>query len=209
MFRIALALWAACAGGLGSACTRRSVPDPRIAAAAYATAAAHGDSNALYAMMTSSARTSRSEDDVQRIVAEERDELAEQARAITARDVHVDARARLRFEDGEEAALDLREGRFWITSAGTIPGGAATPEEALDELRRVVARRSYAGLIRVLSPATRAAIEQDLRALVIGLERPDTLQVQTNGDTASANVPGGHHVKLTRVGGVWRIQDFD
>ncbi len=206
MLRFVLAL---CAGGLGIACAPRSVPDPRVAAAAYAAAAARGDSTALYAMMTSSARSARSQDEVHKLVAEEREELADQARAITSKDARVEARARLKFEDGEEAALDLREGRFWVTAAGTLPGGAATPEEALDELRRVVARRSYAGLIRVLSPSTRSAIEQDLRALVTGLERSDTLQIQTNGDTANANVPGGHHVRLKREGGTWRVQDFD
>jgi hypothetical protein len=73
----------------------------------------------------------------------------------------------------------------------------------------VLARRSYAGLMRVLSPATRAAIEQDLRALVTGLEKPDTLPVQAAGDSATVSVPGGHHVRLKREGGVWRIDDFD
>jgi hypothetical protein len=206
MRRIVLAV---CAVGLGSACVPRPVPDPRVAAAAYAGAAARGDSSAMYAMMTSSGQASRSKDDVRKLVAEERDELADQARAITSTDARVAARARLKFEDGEEVALDLREGRFWVTSAGTVPGGAATPEEALDELRRVVARRSYTGLIRLLAPSTRSLLEQDLRALVTGLERPDTLQLRTSGDTASANVPGGHHVRLKRDGGIWRVQDFD
>lgn len=206
MLKIVLAL---CAGALSSACASPSVPDPRVAAAAYAAAAGRGDSSALYSMMTSSAKASRSKEDVSRVVAEERDELADQARAISSKDARVEARARLRFEDGEEVALDLRRGRFWLTSAGAIPGGAATPEEALDQLRRVVARRSYAGLLRLLSPSTRSSIEQDLRGLVTGLERPDTLQVPTNGDAASVNVPGGHHVRLRREGGIWRVQDFD
>ena len=96
-----------------------------------------------------------------------------------------------------------------MTSAGALPGGARTPEQALDQLRRVIARRSYAGLMRVLSPATRAAIEQDLRSLVDGLEHPETLPVQVTGDTALTNVPGGHRVRLKRDGGVWRVDDFD
>jgi hypothetical protein len=191
------------------ACASSSVPDPRDAAAAYASAAAQGDSSALYAMMTSAGQRALSAEDVRRVVLGERAELKEQAAAVTSKDVHVTARARLRFGDGEEVALDLSGGRFWVTSAGTIPGGAATPEEALDELRRVIARRSYAGLVRILSPATRAAMEQDLRGLVTGLERPDTLEVVTHGDEASANVPGGHHVKLKREGGLWRVEDFD
>jgi len=143
------------------------------------------------------------------LVSDERGELAEQARALEGRDVRVDATARLRFADGEEAALDLHDGRYWVTAAGALPGGARTPEEALDQLRRVLARRSYAGLLRVLSPQTRASVESDLRALVDGLGEPGALPVQLTGDVAVVVVPGGHSVKLRREGGVWRVDDFD
>ena len=64
-------------------------------------------------------------------------------------------------------------------------------------------------LMRVLTPSTRAAIEQDLRSLVNGLERPETLHVQVTGESATVTVPGGHQVKLKRDGGVWRVEDFD
>jgi hypothetical protein len=192
-----------------TACTGHSVPDPRLAADDYATAANRGDADAIYDMMTTSAQRSRSREDVRRLVKEQRGELAEQAKLVTGRDARVEATARLRYEDGEEAQLELRDGRFWITSSGALPGGSRTPEQALDQLRRVLARRSYAGLMRVLSPATRAAIEQDLRSLVAGLERPDTLHVQTTGESAVVAVPGGHTVKLKRDGGVWRVDDFD
>jgi hypothetical protein len=195
--------------GAGAGCASSSVPDPRPALDAYAAAAARGDSAAIYAMMTSASQKALSPADVQRIVVAERSELAEEAAAVASKDAKITARARLRFSDGEEAALDLSGGRFFVASGGSIPGGAATPEEALVELRRVVARRSYAGLVRILAPSTRAAVEQDLRSLVTGLERADTLEVVTQGDEASANVPGGHHVKLKREGGLWRVLDFD
>jgi len=197
-------------GLLGLAgCLGARVPDPRGAAESYANAAARGDGDALYEMMTTSAQRTRSREEVKRLVAQERSELAEQAKSLTARDARVEATARLRYEDGEEAHLELRDGRFWVTSSGALPGGARTPEQALDQLRRVLARRSYAGLLRVLTPATRAAIEQDLRSLVTGLERPETLHVDVTGDAATVAVPGGHSVKLKREGGVWRIDDFD
>jgi hypothetical protein len=205
---VALAALAALAAPL-TACTGHSVPDPRSAADDYATAATRGDADAIYDMMTTSAQRSRSREDVRRLVNEQRGELAEQAKLVTGRDARVEATARLRYEDGEEAQLELRDGRFWITSSGALPGGSRTPEQALDQLRRVLARRSYAGLMRVLSPATRAAIEQDLRSLVAGLERPDTLHVQVTGESAVVAVPGGHTVKLKRDGGVWRVDDFD
>jgi hypothetical protein len=190
-------------------CAARSVPDPRSAAEEYAQAAARGDGDAIYEMMTTSAQKWLSREEVKRLVAEQMGVLADQAKAITARDARVEATARLRFDDGEEAQLELRDGRFWITSSGALPGGSRTPEQALDQLRRVLARRSYAGLMRVLTPSTRAAIEQDLRTLVTGLERPETLHVQVTGDSATVTVPGGHQVKLKRDGGVWRVEDFD
>jgi hypothetical protein len=190
-------------------CTNGSIPDPKEAAADYARIAQRGDADRIYDMMTSEGQKDRTREDVKKIVETERAELADQAKAMTAPGTRVQATARLRFDDGEETALELRGGRFWVTAAGALPGGAHTPEAALDGLRRVVARRSYAGLLRVLTPRTRAMIEQDLRSLVEGLENADTLAVHVTGDSASVIVPGGHHVHLKREGGVWRIDDFD
>lgn len=191
------------------ACASSRVPDPHDAARAYAQAAVRGDADALYAMMTTESQRARSKDDIRQVVAGERDELAEQGRELVRPDVRVEATARARYADGEEAALDLRDGRYGITATGALPGGGRTPEEALDQLRRVLARRSYAGLMRVLSPATRASVENDLRALVDGLSDPERLPVQLTGDAAVVPVPGGHQVKLKREGGVWRVEDFD
>jgi len=191
------------------ACASARVPDPRDAARAYAEAAVRGDATALYGMMTTASRRERSKDDVRNVVAGEKNELAEQGREVARPDVRVEATARFRYADGEEAALDLRDGRYGVTATGALPGGGRTPEEALDQLRRVLARRSYAGLMRVLSPTTRASVENDLRALVDGLVDPGQLPVQLTGDEAVVRVPGGHQVKLKREGGVWRVEDFD
>jgi hypothetical protein len=205
MLRSSLALAAVLATG----CAVRQVPDPRGAAEIFAAAAQRGDADAIYGMMTTSAQKERSREQVRTIVADERAELADEGRALGAKEVSVEATARLRFDDGEEAALDLESGEFKVTSAGALPGGARTPEEALDQLRRVLARRSYAGLMRILSPATRASVEQDLRALVAGLDHPETLPVTVTGDAATIAIPGGHHVRLKRESGVWRVDDFD
>ena len=191
------------------ACAARGATDPREAARAYGDAAARGDASALYAMMSAASRRDRSREDVAKVVADEHAELTEQGAALAQPGARVMATARLRYADGEEAALDLRDGRYWVTSAGALPGGGRTPEEAIEQLRRVLARRSYAGLMRVLSPATRAAIENDVRNFVDGLNEPTTLPVQVSGDAATVPVPGGHQVKLKREDGVWHVEDFD
>jgi len=192
-----------------SACATGGLPDPRDAARAYSDAAARGDAAALYAMMSASSQLDRRKQDVAKLLADERVELAEQAAELEQPGSRVTATARLRYADGEEAALDLRQGRYWVTSAGALPGGGRTPEEALEQLRHVLARRSYAGLMRVLSPATRAAVESDVRSFVDGLNEPSGLPVKVSGDAAIVSVPGGHQVKLKREAGVWRVEDFD
>jgi hypothetical protein len=190
-------------------CAPRSVPDPRSAIGAYATAAARGDPEAIYGLLTDASRRAYSQEQIRAMVSDERPELAEQARNLGRGEVRIEASARLRFSDGEEATLDLRGGSYGVTSAGALPGGGRTPQETLAQLRRALARRSYEGLVRVLSTATRSAMENDIRDLVEGLSDPAELLVPVSGDEARVPIPGGHMVTLKREAGIWRVQNFD
>lgn len=192
-----------------SACGGARVSDPHEAAVAFANAARSGDASRIYAMLDPAAKRALSREDVTRLVTDEKGELADSARALSSPEAHATATARLRFADGEEVGLDWAGGTFRIASGGTLPGGAPTPAAALDELRRALARRSYPALLRVVSPSTRSAIEQDLRTLTVGLEHSETLFIHTTDDTASAIIPGGHHVTMKREAGIWRVEDFD
>ncbi len=190
-------------------CGGSSVPNPKDAVHAYARAAARGDANAIYEMLSEKGRRSLSRQEVTRIVIDEKSELADQAKALESPASVIKARARVRFADGEDATLELEGDAFRISSADALPMGARSPAQALAALRRVLARRSYAGLMRVLSPSTRSAIENDLRSLVTGLENPEGLEIDISGDRATVQVPGGHEVKMRREAGVWHVEDFD
>ncbi len=195
--------------GLLAGCASSRVPNPRDAANAYADAAERGDAAALYGMTSEAGRKTYTRADAEKLVAEEREELKLRAKELRHPNLRVTAVARLRFEDGEEAALVLEDGRYGVSGAATLPGGARTVEDALSQLRGAVARRSYASLLYLLTPETRAAVEADLRALVVGLEKPNALKVQVTGDLAQVTAPGGHHVRLKRQNGVWRVENFD
>lgn len=184
------------------------MPEPRQAAESYARAAEQGDADAIYEMLDDDSKRVLSREEVRRLVQDQRAELAEQAKAIRAPGARVDASAQLRFQDGEVAVLDLNDGAFKVTSADGLPAAARTPSQALQQLRKVLARRSYAGLMRVLSTQTRAAIENDLRSLVEGLEKPEELDVQIQGEAAVVRVPGGHLIKLRREADTWRVDDI-
>lgn len=190
-------------------CAAATIPDPKDAVAAYAEAAQKGDADAIYEMLSEKSKRGLSRDEVKKLVADERAELGDQAKAVSAPGVVVKARAKVKYGDGEAASLELEDGEFRIATADALPAGAKSPQQALSQLRRVLARRSYAGLMQVLTSSTRSAIESDLRSLVKGLEDPEALEVDQTGDNATVQIPGGHKVKLKREGGVWRVEDFD
>jgi len=196
-------------GFVAVGCYRSGIPDPRVAAQEYAHAAERADADAIYGMLTRDAQRAYGTAGTRRLVADSRKELVRQGGALASPGSKVSARARVRFADGEQVELEIENGAFKLSSAGTLPAGAHSPVQALDELRQALARRSYASLLRVLSNEKKSALEGDMRSLVSGLEQPDTLDVKVNGDTAEVQVPGGHFVKLKREAGIWRVEDFD
>src|SRR5262245_40146300 len=143
----------ACAG-----CTRSPMPDPKDAVSAYEAAATRGHAKDIYGTLSERSRNALNVAAVERIVCDERAELASQAKAVAEPGAMVRASARVRYADGEDATLDVEEGGFRVSSADGLPAAARSPVAALEQLRRALARRSYAGLMRVLSPATRSAI---------------------------------------------------
>jgi hypothetical protein len=198
-----------CAFGAWACANSGTVPPPEPTIARYAEALKRGDADVLYGMLNSESKRAVSKDELKRILKDQKGELAEHAKAVSGGDRAIEARAKVRFADGEVVSLDLVDGKFRIAAADALPAAARTPTQALGQLRSVLARRSYSGLLRVMSPKTRAAMERDLRSLVEGLSEPEALQVDVVGDAASVTVPGGHQVKLKREDGVWHIEDFD
>ena len=200
---LAAVLWAA------AGCTRAPLPDPRAAATEYATAIARNDARAVYAMLTDEAKVAFGVDGTRRLLFDTREEVLRQTKAVGSDRAKVRAVAEVPYVDGERAVLEVEDGRYRVSAAAGLPFGARTPGAALSELRRALAQRSYASLIRVLTSDTRGSLEGDMRTLVDGLERPETLDVKVHGETAEVSVPGGHRVLLKREAGVWRVHDFD
>jgi hypothetical protein len=198
-----VALW-----GLVVGCGRPALPDPKITARAYADAAERGDANRLHALLTRDAKRTYGEARVTELVKDEREELRRQATALTGPDTRVDASATLLLADGSEVELSLEPEGFRIAAASTLPAAARTPTEALDGLRRALARRSYSALLRVLSADSRGAVETDLRSLAAALQNPATLDVRVQGDRADVDVGAGHQVTLRRENGTWRVEDI-
>ena len=209
--RISLVGFAACAAALGltAGCAGERLPDPKVTARAYASAAARGDARAIYALLTPEGQRALGVSGTQQLVQESKNELGRTAQAIQNSASRVEASAEARFSDGESALLVLEDGAFRVDAASLLPARPRTPGQALAGLRRALARRSYPALMALLSSDSHGALESDLGSLVRGLEHPETLDIQVIGDTAEVELPTGHLIKLKREAGIWRVLDFD
>jgi len=194
---------------VGLGCAGQQLPDPKVTAQAYASAVQRGDAQAVYQLLTPDGQRALGSAGTAQLVRESSAELRRTAASVTKRGARVEASAEARFSDGESATLVLEDGRFRVDAASLLPARPRTPSEALSGLRRALARRSYPALMALLASDSETAVESDLSSLVSGLEHPETLDIQVNGDTAEVHVPTGHVIKLKREAGVWRVLDFD
>jgi hypothetical protein len=190
-------------------CASQRVPDPKVTVRAYASAAQRGDADAIYSLLTPEGQRTLGRSGTRQLVTESKTELARTAQAIGSRTARVEASAEARFTDGESATLVLEEGAFLVDAASLLPARPRTPSEALAGLRRALARRSYPALMALMTSDSQGALETDVGSLVSGLEHPETLDIQINGDAAEVQLPTGHRVVLKRELGIWRVLDFD
>lgn len=191
------------------ACGPRPIPDPRVAAQQWADAVERGDGAAAYELLTAEARRAQGRKGVAELLARHREELKAAAQATASRQARLETLAELSLPHDSAAKIVVEDGQFRVAAAGAFPAAASTPLDALRELREVLARRSFSGLLRVLSRETALALSDGVEELVGALDEPSALEIAVDGRRAIARLPGGHQVELVREDGVWRVKDFD
>ena len=192
-----------------SACASQALPDPREAARRWVAAVEAGDESAAYALLRETARRAHGPQGVARLLSSERPELLALGRAAAADGAVLETSADVDFGNDRRARVVLEGGRFRVAAAGALPVGAATPRDALRELRDVLARRSVAGLLRVLTRESAESLDTGLSKLVEALAEPASVELDVEGRRATAQLPGGHKVTLEREDGIWHVKDFD
>jgi hypothetical protein len=163
----------------------------------------------VYALLSSSAREALGRKGVEQVLARDRQELIAAASAATNANARATTSARVEYSEERIAAVVLEDGAFRVEAAAALPARAASPEDALRELREVLARRSFAGLLRVLTADAARSLDAQLASVVEALADPATVEIEVDGRRATARLPGGHTVKLEQEDGAWRIRDFD
>jgi hypothetical protein len=191
------------------ACAPKPLPDPRSVAQRWADAMKKGDTDTAYELLSDDARRSFGRKGVAELLGQHRQELAQRGQATAAPHARLDASATVTFADDRSARVMLERGRYRVAAAGAFPAAAATPLDALRELREVLGRRSFRGLLRVLTRDTAQTLEGSLADLLKALDEPSSVDIELEGRRAVAKLPGGHRVELEREDGVWKVKEFD
>jgi len=194
---------------LPAACGPQALPDPRLTARRWVAAVQARDEAAMYELLTDSARREHGREGVARLLATDREELLGLGRAATASTAVLETHADVSFGGDRTARVVLEEGRFRVAAAAALPAGAASPRDALRELRDVLAQRSFAGLLRVLTRESAQSLDGGLEDVVEALAEPSTVAIEVEGRRATARLPGGHTVTLEREDGIWRVKEVD
>ena len=194
----------ACAGLGGCAA---HVPDPAPVAREFARACVRGDATAVRRLLGKDEQRAIREDVVRKQLADPA--FAARCRALARDPLRTTGTATLQFAGGETATLVLEDGVARVAAAGALPGGGGTPEAALASFRSALLQWLDGGALGPLTTSTRRRSDAHWRALAEGLERPERLLVQVDGDRAKVDVEPGHFVALRREGGLWRVEDFE
>ncbi len=202
-----------CAAFAGTA----SVPDPNVAATDWAAAAERCDGSAMYELLSKRSRATTSKTAFEAAVKENCAEV--KAQGVGVREVSatgagkegVHAIVIVTFDDGKKASLVLKGGRFFVQNAMFLPGGAATREEVVTAFHEAIKTRSYSMILRLLSPALRAAVEAQLKGIEKALDQPDAVQIppDATGDEVEIKLENGHKLRLKRVDKTWYIDNFE
>ncbi len=168
-----------------------------------------GDGEAVRALLSQRARQRFDADQVGKLLKRDAAELEALSSAVAQSDARVEVTAELRGPEGWSVRLVDSGAGFQLAASDSMPGAALRPTDALRELRAVLRRRSYHGLLRVLTRDTASALDADMAALVEALSQIDSLRVEVEGRRAVVDLADGHRVVLEREDGVWKIRDFN
>ena len=185
-------------------CASQRRVGPRDTANAFVAAAARNDVDTVYDLLDEKGREALGRDGVARMIRRERKEFGQLGKEL--KRSRVRQKAIFHAHDGEDFALTFEHGAYRVENASIVTEGSDTPTEAMAKLRSALLRRSYVSLLPLLSKATRAMVEAELRGFAKSLQDPETLNIRVDGSKAIVTLPDGHIVTLEREDDLWWIE---
>jgi len=191
-----------------SSCARVEMPPADAAARAYAKAVASRDVDAVWSMMTKSAREHISKKELKALLEENAREMQRRAESLGSQELRVHGSAALYLNDGSRASLAIEKGEFRVHSAAVLPRRPLTPEDAVAELREAIRTRDHSRVRALLTEAGRTKFDAIFLALDEAMDELENVIVDVRGDRAEVELPSGRRVILRREGEHWFVEEM-
>ncbi len=186
-----------------------SEPPPATALNAYVEAIRAEDAVRAHELLSETLRAEVTVEELERLMAENREELLEQAEAIETEAAGVRAVAVQPLHGGERVQMVLEDGKWAIDGGVVAAPGLTTPMATVRAFRRALHRQSLPGILRVLARQPRAEIEAEVARLLEETEDDLDLEVEVRGNRAKIRTTGGREISLVREAGEWRIVSIE
>lgn len=186
------------------------VPHPDGTLQRYIEHVEQGELDEAYELLSEAERQRVSLEEFQRAARENPEELASQVRELRRQMADpIPVRAEVRLESGDVATFELYEGRWRIAEGAAGAVSLTSPVQTLRALRRALQRRSYRGVLRVLSREARAQVEDEVVRIIEGIEDEESLTIEITGNRARIVYDDTHFLELQREDGEWMIVDMN
>lgn len=185
------------------------VPPPEVALGEYVDALERSDAEKLRAMMIERARMEYSAREIQSLLRRDAAEFRVRAKELSKATLVESGEATVYLLGGRTASLGLRDGRFWIKTAGLVPDMPRTPEEAAASLQAAVKSRDYAKIENTLSAEARENFKRAFEELEGSLDELDSAIVNLREEQATVEFPDGRVITLRLEGTAWRVESFE
>jgi hypothetical protein len=191
---------AACLAGCGAAKT-----GPQSTVRQYVDAIRSNRPEQAYALLDAGVRRRVSKNAFLRRWRAHRAELLTQAQQLeTSLGRQPEIRARVNYGAGLRPHL-VYVGNQWKINEDITTPRTRTPLEALQALIQAMEHHDYQGLVRLLSKAARAGLEDRLTKLKKGIH----MEIEVTGNRARLQYDPQYKIELHKEEGQWKIDEFD
>ncbi|HEX9619004.1 MAG TPA: hypothetical protein VF989_02650 [Polyangiaceae bacterium] len=189
---------------------------------AYAEALSKGESRKAYSLLSAEAKKSIPFEVFERIIAENPDEVAELAKALSRPAGAPLVTARVVAPGGEQLLMVYENGSWRIDGSSIDLYGQSTPAQALAAFVRAFENQRYDVLMRFVPDGEREGLDaKKLRAAWEGEQKDEmeelvqaleaalpSARIEQLGDRATMAYGAAGTVELIRQHGEWRIEDL-
>lgn len=193
---------------LASACGRPATNGPQGALRRYINAVRANQPLAAYALLSPQAQKSLPKEEFLDRWRRFRPELLHQAKEMEAAlaDKLLRLNAQVALPQGQTRRLRYEKG--WRLSDGVHTIAAKTPRDAVLALIAAAERRDYQAVKAMMTPRVAKAFEEQIDKRIKAVRAGLAQGLRVSGDRASLRF-GRFKLELVKVGGRWRVYDFD